>query len=364
MEFPPLQNDLILRAAAGERVERVPVWVMRQAGRYLPEFREVRSKHDFFEICQTPELACEVTLQPLERFDLDAAIIFCDILVIPQALGMEVQMVPKQGPVFPIPLASPLDIQKLRFDVNISEELKYVFDAITLTRKRINGKVPLIGFSGAPWTLMAYMVEGGGSKTLSKAKGWLYKHPDESKMLLERMSGIIADYLAQQVKAGAQMLQVFESNAGYLGPGMFKEFSLPYLRSIAGMVRKKVDELGLSQVPLTVFAKDAHYALEELAFSNYDVISLDWTMDPQISRERVGAGITLQGNFDPCGLYASHDVIKRQVEDMVKAFGCHRYIANLGHGMYPDMDPTHLGTFIDSVHTVSELLLKQPKEHN
>lgn len=340
-----------MRAARGLPVERVPIWVMRQAGRYLPEFREVRSKHNFFEICQTPELACKVTLQPLERYDLDAAIIFSDILVIPQALGMEVQMVPQQGPVFPSPLNSPSDIKKLRFDVDICEELKYVLDAITLTRTKIGGKVPLLGFAGAPWTLMSYMIEGGGSKTMAKSKAWLYKYPEESKSLLEKLSDIVAEYLAQQIKAGAQMVQVFESNAGHLGPEIFKKFALPCLQSIASTIKKRLTELNIDQVPLIVFTKSVHYALEDLAVSGYDVISLDWTMDPKQSRLRVGNEITLQGNLDPCCLYASPEDIKMEVEKMVRAFGQHRYIAGLGHGIYPDVDPSHLGTFIDCVHS-------------
>eukprot|EP00111_Clytia_hemisphaerica_P015611 TCONS_00046078-protein len=203
-KFPPLKNDLLLKAARGEEVSRIPIWVMRQAGRYLPEFREVRLEHEFFKVCRTRELACEVTMQPLRRFDLDGSIIFSDILVVPQALGMTVEMVKGKGPVLPEPLVTPDDLKRLNREADVKEELKYVYEAITLTRKTIDGKVPLIGFAGAPWTLMVYMIEGGGSKTYSKAKSWLYKYPEESRDLLNLLSTFIVDYLVEQVKAGAQ----------------------------------------------------------------------------------------------------------------------------------------------------------------
>jgi uroporphyrinogen decarboxylase len=209
-DFPPLRNDLILRAARGEPTERTPVWVMRQAGRYLPEFREMRAEHDFFRVCRTPELAARVTLQPIERYEglLDASIIFCDILVIPQALGMTVEMVPGKGPHFPEPLHVPDDLNRLTKTVDVVKELGYALDAITLTRKQLDGRVPLFGFCGAPWTLMAYMVEGGGSKTFSKAKTWLYQYPEASKNLLDQLTDVLVDFLVAQVNAGAQVLIV------------------------------------------------------------------------------------------------------------------------------------------------------------
>ncbi|KOX75988.1 Uroporphyrinogen decarboxylase [Melipona quadrifasciata] len=203
MEFPPLKNDLLLKAAKGESIEQVPVWIMRQAGRYLPEFQEVRSKHDFFSVCQTPALACEVTLQPIKRFDLDASIIFSDILVIPQAMGLTVEMVPGVGPTLPKPLEDPTDLVRL-VKPNVEKDLKYVGDAITLTRHKLEGKVPLIGFTGAPWTLMSYMIQGGGSSTMTKARQWLYKYPEDSNKILELITNVIIDYLVMQVKAGAQ----------------------------------------------------------------------------------------------------------------------------------------------------------------
>jgi len=356
-KFPALKNDLILRAARGEVVERVPVWIMRQAGRYLPEYRAVREKHDFFTICQTPELACEVTLQPIRRFDLDAAIIFSDILVIPQALGMEVIMKPGVGPFFPTPLTCPADLDKLDVDCNVAEKLDYVFKAITLTRTSLEGKVPLIGFAGAPWTLMAYMIEGGGSKTQSKAKKWLYREPEASHKLLKILTNTIVEYLIQQVIAGAQMLQVFESTAEYLGPEMFDQFSLPYLEEIAGKVRSGLNQRGVPEVPMVVFAKGAFHSLSKLSYAGYDVVGLDWTIDPHIARDFVH--ITVQGNLDPCALYASKDELIEMTTKMVQQFGVRSYIANLGHGIYPDMSPESVATFVDTVHTVSEEIMKK-----
>ncbi|XP_013416642.1 uroporphyrinogen decarboxylase [Lingula anatina] len=351
--FPPLKNDLLLRAAAGEKTERVPVWAMRQAGRYLPEFHEVRSKHDFFEVCQTPELACEITLQPIRRLDLDAAIIFSDILVIPQAVGMKVEMVPGKGPTFDDPLKTPDDMKNLKKDVNVYETLNYVFEAITLTRHKLEGKVPLIGFSGAPWTLMAYMIEGGGSNTFSKAKKWLYVHPEESHQLLQLLTDIIVQYLVGQVQAGAQILQLFESHAGCLGPGNFSKFALPCIKQISKRVKEELSVRGTKPVPMIIFAKDAHFALEELGESGYEVVALDWTVKPKHAR-RLAPNVTLQGNLDPCALYASEEEISKMTKEMLKNFGTQKYIANLGHGMYPDHNPDHLAAFINSVHRHSE----------
>ncbi|XP_067893089.1 uroporphyrinogen decarboxylase isoform X2 [Heterodontus francisci] len=306
-DFPPLKNDTFLKAAWGEVTDYVPVWCMRQAGRYLPEFRETRATQDFFTTCRTPAICCELTLQPLRRFPLDAAIIFSDILVIPQALGMEVTMVPGKGPTFPEPLTEPVDLVKLQENVDVTQELAYVFQAIMLTRHKLKGKVPLIGFSGAPWTLMAYMIEGGGSNTMAKAKRWLYQYPEASHKLLKILTNVIIDYLVGQVTSGAQI----------------------------------------------VFAKDAHYALEDISQSGYEVVGLDWTIQPKVARERTGEKVTLQGNMDPCALYASKDKISATVKKMIEEFGTQRYIANLGHGMYPDMDPEHVATFVDAVHTHS-----------
>ncbi|RKO96913.1 hypothetical protein CXG81DRAFT_12368 [Caulochytrium protostelioides] len=349
--FPPLRNDLVLRAARGERLERSPVWIMRQAGRYLPEYRSGRAAHDFFTVVRTPALACEVTLQPIRRYpQLDASIIFSDILVVPQALGMEVQMVPGKGPVFPEPLVTPDDLARLAVDVDVDEALAYVMDAITLTRHALDGAVPLYGFAGAPWTLMAYMIEGGGSKTLSKAKRWLYRYPDASHRLLQRITDLCVDFLVAQVKAGAQLLQVFDSWAGELSPAQYQQFALPYATQLAARVRAAVG----SDVPLCYFPKGAASALPWLRSSAYDCLQVDWTVTPQDARVLAGPEKTLQGNADPCVLYADEPAIRAVTQTMLEGFGpASRYIANLGHGMYPDHDPEHLGYYLNAVHTLS-----------
>ncbi|XP_068098630.1 uroporphyrinogen decarboxylase [Hyperolius riggenbachi] len=357
--FPRLVNDSFLCACRKQDTSHVPVWCMRQAGRYLPEFRETRAAQDFFETCRSPEICCELTLQPLRRFPLDAAIIFSDILVIPQALGMEVHMEPGRGPVFSEPLKDPEDMKKLKTKIDVVEELGYVFRAITLTRHKLEGRVPLIGFTGAPWTLMTYMIEGGGSNTMSKAKRWLYQHPKISHTLLQLLTDVIVDYLVGQVAAGAQALQVFESHAGCLGPKQFSEFALPYLRSIASRVKSKLKSDNMDAVPMIVFAKDGHYAIEELAESSYDVIGLDWTMCPKEVRQKLAGRKALQGNLDPCALYASKENIEKMVKQMLEDFGHQGYIANLGHGLYPDMDPEHVGAFVDAVHKFSKTETKE-----
>jgi len=354
--FPALKNDLYLRAARNEKVEAAPAWIMRQAGRYLPEFKEVRAENNFFQVCRTPELACEVTMQPLRRYNglLDASIIFSDILVVPQALGMEVEMRPGVGPVFLSPLKSPEEIDGLRSLEKALPQLQYVFDAITLTRKTIDGQVPLFGFTGAPWTLMAYMIEGGGSKTQAKSKKWLYTEKEASHKLLQLLTDVCVDYLVEQVKAGAQMLQVFESNAEHLGPDLFTEYCTPYLNQICDKVKAKLQAAGIEPVPMTVFAKGGgQHGLKSLASSNYEVLGIDWTMEPEEARAIVGEDKVLQGNLDPCALYAPPQELDAMVEKMVKRFGFKDnnkgWIVNLGHGIYPDIDPEHLKVFLESV---------------
>ncbi|KAH8115821.1 uroporphyrinogen decarboxylase [Phellopilus nigrolimitatus] len=358
--FPPLKNDLLLRAARGEETERAPVWVMRQAGRYLPEFQEVRKKHEFFEVCRTPALATEVTLQPVRRYAglLDAAIIFSDILVVPQALGMEVRMTP--GPFFPDPLRTPRDAEtKLRAHVDVAVELKYVFDAITRTRHALAGAVPLIGFCGAPWTLFAYMVEGGGSKTFTLVKTWLFKYPEESRRLLMRIADVCADFLVGQVNAGAQLLQVFDSWAGELAPHDFAAFSLPSLQHISARVRAALAAQGSPPVPLTLFAKGANLALPLLAAdAGYDVLGLDWCVDAPAARSAVGDRVALQGNLDPNVLYGGREAIEREVRRMCASFrpggGAPKaWIANLGHGITPGVDPEDMRFFLECVHKYS-----------
>ncbi|OJD30955.1 uroporphyrinogen decarboxylase [Diplodia corticola] len=357
-QLAPLQNDLILRTARGEKVERAPMWVMRQAGRYLPEYHEAKGGRDFFECCRSPEIASTLTLQPIERFAglIDAAIIFSDILVIPQAMGMEVVMVDKKGPHFPDPLRSPDDQQYkdiMARKVDVKKELQYVYDAITMTRKKLAGRVPLLGFCGAPWTLMSYMVEGGGSKMFKEVKTWIYKHPDASKALLQRIAELCVDYLAEQVLAGAQMIQVFDSWAGELSPTTFKVFSLPYLNHIADNLPKRLKELGQEPVPMTVFAKGAWYALEDLCDTNYNVIGLDWLHDPAEAYKIAQAkGKVVQGNADPGVLYGSRQAITATVEEMVRGFGGGKqgWIANLGHGITPFVNPDDLKFYFEEIH--------------
>ncbi|KAF8985673.1 Uroporphyrinogen decarboxylase in heme biosynthesis [Entomortierella lignicola] len=335
--FPELKNDLILRAARGEDIERVPVWIMRQAGRYLPG--------------ETPELATKVTIQPIDRYDglLDAAIIFSDILVVPQALGIEVKMDPAKGPILPNPIVDPQDMRdRLKKKVNVHKDLQYVFDAITMTRHALEGRVPLIGFVGGPWTLMAYMIEGNGNRMLSKAKGWLYEYPEESMELLQRITDVIVDFLVGQVHAGAQMLQVFESFSGDLGPRDFDLFTLPYLTQI---VKRVKSELGSGAVPMTIFAKGSWYSLNALSSIGYDVVSLDWTVDPEDALEISAGRVTLQGNLEPFVLLGSDVVIRAETEKMIRRFGpSSRYIANLGHGIPSNVRLEAVEMFLKIVH--------------
>eukprot|EP00036_Acanthoecidae_sp_10tr_P006068 CAMPEP_0182939090 /NCGR_PEP_ID=MMETSP0105_2-20130417/45054_1 /TAXON_ID=81532 ORGANISM="Acanthoeca-like sp., Strain 10tr" /NCGR_SAMPLE_ID=MMETSP0105_2 /ASSEMBLY_ACC=CAM_ASM_000205 /LENGTH=360 /DNA_ID=CAMNT_0025078455 /DNA_START=13 /DNA_END=1095 /DNA_ORIENTATION=- len=350
-------NDTLLRAARGDKTDFVPVWAMRQAGRYLPEFREERAKSDFFTICRTPELAMTVTKQPLDRYEFDASIIFSDILVIPQALGMTVEMIKGKGPHFPEPLNEPEDLENLNKEVDVDAALGYVYEAIALTRKTIDNRIPIYGFCGGPWTVMTYMLEGGGSKNFSKAKGWIYRCPDAANELLDLLTDTSIKYLVGQVlKGGANILQIFESWAGELPPDVYATFLLPRLARIADEVKAACAKAGIPEIPMVIFAKGAHYALETLAETKFDVIQVDWTIDPAEARRRVGPHKTLQGNLDPCILYGSDDSICAAVEKMVTGFGTQRYIANLGHGMHPTHDPEKLRVFIDAVHEVSKRL--------
>lgn len=336
-----LQNDLILRAARGEKTERTPVWLMRQAGRVLPEYREVRAKMGgFIELVKTPEFAAEVTIQPVDILGVDAAIIFSDILVIPEAMGLPYTMVEARGPWFENTVKSEYDINKLRV-ADGENDLSYVCDAIRLTKTALAGRVPLIGFAGAPWTLLAYMVEGSGSKTFSRAKKFLYTEPRLAHMLLEKITESTIHYLKAQVKAGADMLQVFDSWAGILSPAQYREFALPYISDICNALH--------GVVPLTVFAKDAFFVREDLGKLKCNTIGLDWTMDVAESRALIGNEKTLQGNADPCLLYADFETIKSETEKMLRAFGPSKHIANLGHGLYPDLEKEKVKFFVDTI---------------
>lgn len=334
-----IKNDLILRAARGEKVERTPVWLMRQAGRVLPEYREVRAKMGGFkELVETPEFACEVTIQPVDILGVDAAIIFSDILVIPEAMGLPYQMIEAKGPWFEKTIKSAADVAQIR--VAQSEDLHYVIDAIKLTKKELNGRVPLIGFAGAPWTIFAYMIEGSGSKTFSKAKKFLYTQPDTAHILLQKITDSTINYLKAQIVAGADMLQLFDSWAGVLSPEQYSEFALKYIAQICDAIK---------DVPFTVFAKDAHFARKQMGLLSCDTIGLDWTMNIAESRLLIGENKTLQGNMDPCLLYADYATIKSEAQKMLKAFGPHRHIANLGHGLYPDIEKDKVKCFVDAI---------------
>lgn len=335
-----LQNDLILRAARGERTERTPVWLMRQAGRILPEYRAVRAAlSGFKELVETPERACEVTIQPVDLLGVDAAIIFSDILVIPEAMGLPYRMVEKKGPWFDETIRSKEAMSKIHV-ADPYADLKYVLDAISLTKKALNGRVPLIGFAGAPWTILCYMVEGQGSKTFSIARRMLFENPSLAHELLQMITSGTINYLKAQIEAGADMLQVFDSWAGVLSADLYHKFALPYMKQICDAI---------TEVPVTVFAKGAHFILEDFAKLNCRTIGLDWTMDPVQSRALVGTNKTLQGNLDPAILYASEKEIQEATTKMLADFGEHPHIANLGHGVYPDTDPEKVKCFIQAV---------------
>jgi uroporphyrinogen decarboxylase len=334
-----MQNDLLLKAARGEETQRVPVWLMRQAGRILPGYRKVRaSVKDFTELVKTPELACEVTLEPVNVLAVDAAIIFSDILVIPEAMGLPYQMLEAKGPYFEKTIKTAKDIEELR--IGSIENWDYVAKAIKLTRKELGDKLPLLGFAGSPWTIFAYMVEGSGSKTFSVAKRMIYSNPAMAHSLLEKITETTIKYLSDQVDAGADLVQIFDSWGGVLGPDTYWEFSLQYISRICDALSKKV--------PVTVFPKGAYFAVNQLAKLNCRVIGLDWSVSPAEARKALG-NKTLQGNMDPCLLYAGKDTIRKAVHTMIKGFGTQNYIANLGHGVYPDTPADHVKCFVDSV---------------
>eukprot|EP00116_Pleurobrachia_bachei_P006309 sb/3466571/ len=319
---------------------------MRQAGRYLPEFKEVFSQHDFFEICQNPKLSAQLTVQPVERFDLDAAIIFSDILVIPQALGMTCVMKPGVGPTFEKPLVSKSDVEELApFSVS---KLDYVYEGIKETKKLLKNRIPLIGFAGGPWTLMSYMVDGMTSKTCSKSKRWMYEDKTKSQALLKILSDAVVDHLIEQVRAGANFVQVFESNAGHLTPQMFNYVVAPYLSDICKRVHDAVGD----HIPIALYAKGCNNSLPTINKLGFNVVSIDWLLDPEIARDFLTT--TLQGNLDPCALYCAKEDLEAIVKEMLLKFGTRRYIANLGHGIYPDADPEHVKWFVDAVHRISE----------
>jgi uroporphyrinogen decarboxylase len=352
-----LSNDLLLRAARREHVERTPVWMMRQAGRYLPEYRAVRAETDFLTLCRTPELAAEVTIQPVDIIGVDAAIIFSDILVVPEAMGMQLLVEEgKGGPRFPSPLRSKGDVEALETEGAV-ERLSYVYDALSLTRRELGGRVPLIGFAGAPWTLASYAVEGGGSKSFETVKTLLYNQPDVLHALLSRLAEVVSEYLLQQTRSGADIVQIFDTWAGVLSKDAFLEFSLPYIMHIVERVKAGSD------VPVIVFAKGANTCLPEIAACGCDVVGLDWTVDIGEARLAVGGQVALQGNLDPVILYATPDAIRAEVQRILQWYGKHPgHIFNLGHGILPTVPPEHARAMIDAVKEYSLEIHNEPSE--
>lgn len=347
-----LKNDLFLRACRRQDVERTPIWIMRQAGRYLPEYRAVRAKSDFLTMCKTPELAAEVTIQPVDLIKVDAAILFSDILVIPEAMGMHLEMNEGKGPVFPSPIRTADDAKRLK-DVDPTKELKYVLDAVTLTKKNLDNRVPLIGFSGSPWTLLTYMVEGKGSKNYSEVKKLLYNDPELAHTILDKLSDTIANYLSAKIEAGCNAIQIFDTWGGILSQKDFEEFSLRYVEKIISKIKRK-DE------PVIFFAKGVHYNLIRLASIGADVLGLDWTMDLGEVRKKVGDKVALQGNLDPTILYANKDYLKEEVKNVLASFGKgNGHIFNLGHGVLPDIDPENVKALVQYVKEESKVFHRQ-----
>ena len=345
-----LKNDLYLRALRQEPTERTPVWLMRQAGRYLPEYRKVRAQAgDFMTLASTPELACEVTLQPLERFALDAAIIFSDILTIPDAMGLGLYFETGEGPKFNHPITEASQIEQL--PVPEAEDLQYVMDAIALTAKTLDGRVPLIGFSGSPWTLLTYMIENGGSKTYAKSKALLYKTPELAHQLLDKLAQAIVKYLIGQIQSGAAAVQIFDSWGGVLSPVDYRTFSLAYMQQIVTGLK----DAGFADTPVVLFSKGANQSLAAMADSGCDALGVDWTIDLGVAREITGGRVALQGNLDPATLYAPDDHIEQAVKTVLTQYGNHPgHVFNLGHGMQPDMSPEKVAVLVEAVHRFSK----------
>ena len=346
-----LINDRLLKALRRQPVDMTPVWIMRQAGRYLPEYRATRKRAgDFMTLCKTPELACEVTLQPLQRFDLDAAILFSDILTIPDAMGLGLRVVENMGPQFARPLRSGEDIRKLRVP-DVESDLRYVMDAVRLIKRELHGKVPLIGFAGSPWTIATYMIEGGSSKNFSLAKRMLYGQPDLMHRLLDVLSRSIIDYLNGQIAAGVDTVMIFDSWGGILSQAAYREFSLDYMQRIVQGI--KIENQG-NATPVILFTKGGGLWIEDIAESGCDAIGVDWTVDIGAARRRAGGKVALQGNLDTAVLYSSSVAIRRQVAEVLAAYGeADGHVFNLGHGIHPDIDPDKVALLVDAVHELS-----------
>lgn len=349
--FAPLKNDRFLRALMRQPVDRTPVWMMRQAGRYLPEYRATRAQAgDFMSLCQNPELACEVTLQPLRRYAFDAAILFSDILTIPDAMGQGLYFSEGEGPKFRKVIRTPADVESLP-DISVASELSYVTEAVSVIRRELNGSVPLIGFSGSPWTLATYMIEGGGSKDFRRAKEFLYNHPEAMHQLLDKLANAVIDYLNAQIAAGAQAVQLFDTWGGVLTPTAYQTFSLAYMQKIvAGLTRVSEGR----EVPVILFTKNGGQWLESIAASGCNAVGLDWTTDISSARQRIGSQVALQGNMDPSMLYASPAAIRAEVASILEGFGSHSgHVFNLGHGITPEVNPDNVAVFVEAVHELS-----------
>ncbi|HLY70833.1 MAG TPA: uroporphyrinogen decarboxylase [Puia sp.] len=335
-----MKNDLLLRTLGGKLTERTPVWMMRQAGRYLPQYIKLREKYSFFERVQNPELACEITIQPVDIIGVDAAILFSDILVVPQAMGLEVQLIESKGPFLPQPIKTHNDLKRICVP-DVQEQLKYVFDAIKLIKQELGQRVPLIGFAGAPWTILCYMVQGKGSKTFDEAKAFCYLQPELAHQLLQMITDTTISYLKAQVQAGADVIQIFDSWGGLLGKNDFEKISLKYIGQIVAAIK--------DETQVIVFAKGAWQSLESMSATGAHGLGIDWCIEPEMARKLAGIKMILQGNFDPAKLLSPIPVIKKEVKQMLQAFGNGRHIANLGHGILPNVPVDHAKAFVDTV---------------
>ena len=346
-----LKNDRFLRALLRQPVDMTPVWMMRQAGRYLPEYRATREKAgSFMQLCMNPELACEVTLQPLERFPLDAAILFSDILTIPDAMGLGLYFSEGEGPKFKRPVRDRAAVDALGVP-DPEEDLRYVMDAVRTIRRELDGRVPLTGFSGSPWTLATYMVEGGSTKTFSRSKGMMFDEPELMHALLDKLADSVTSYLNAQIAAGAQAVMIFDTWGGTLTPRDYKAFSLAYMQRIVDGLTREAEG---RKVPVVLFTKGGGQWLELMADTGCDALGLDWTLEIGDARARVGDRVALQGNLDPCTLYASPDTIRRSVADILQSYGKGPgHVFNLGHGIHPAIPPEHAGAMIEAVHELS-----------
>jgi uroporphyrinogen decarboxylase len=347
-----LENDRYIKAALSQPVDKTPVWMMRQAGRYLPEYRELRAEAgDFMALCTNPELACEVTLQPLRRYELDAAILFSDILTIPDAMGLGLYFKTGEGPAFKKPVQTVEDIKKLSVP-DIYSELKYVTDAVSTIRTNLNNKTPLIGFSGSPWTLATYMVEGGTTKNFGKVKGMMFAEPAAMHQLLDVLAKSVTAYLNAQIESGAQAVMIFDTWGGVLSTRDYQAFSLQYMQQIIdGLIREKDGE----RIPVTLYSKGGAGWLEMMADTGADCVGLDWTIDIDQARARIGNKVALQGNMDPCILYSTPDLIEAEVADILAKYGNGSgHVFNLGHGIHPTIDPANVKAYVDAVHKHSK----------